>query len=484
MARITEIFNLNKTQYEIDFIDIDTQFDTQMFIDPYWISKQDNEFTIRCDSLIKSFFTQLITLIKESKMQKALKLCENLRESSDVCLGYAKQRGTSGSGMGPAIIRDFCFALKRSVAVENDILVNIEDVKVFLENIDVDRISDMVANIIRKPLLEYTELQCKNYNIPMVDDHSNYYWDGKNLSWERVNCRHLIINGKKILLVPKAIVSSANKYTNFNFVQHYILNALQEYHLAEKTSLVQKRKNGAQYVTKKSIRESLEKENINIDKSFCESFAIDHPEVFNLFKKEIIQKYLESIDQDKKVEKDSIIENAKSLKERLLKILPGKKEESVYQEIIFDIIIFLLGDRICNPYKEVKIHNGRKRVDIGCLNCSKEGVLRDIVDIYRLNLTLIMFECKNYTNDVANPEIDQLAGRFSPTRAQSGFLVFRKIENYDLLIKRCQDTYRDQRGLIIPLTDDDIVEMLDSVIEGENKFDSVVRKKIMEIVQN
>ena len=157
MARITEIFNLNKTQYEIDFIDIDTQFDTQMFIDPYWISKQDNEFTIRCDSLIKSFFTQLIRLIKENKMQKALKLCENLRESSDVCLGYAKQRGTSGSGMGPAIIRDFCFALKRSVAVEKDILVNIEDVKVFLENIDVDRISDMVAKIIRKPLLEYTE---------------------------------------------------------------------------------------------------------------------------------------------------------------------------------------------------------------------------------------------------------------------------------------------------------------------------------------
>ena len=95
-----------------------------------------------------------------------------------------------------------------------------------------------------------------------------------------------------------------------------------------------------------------------------------------------------------------------------------------------------------------------------------------------------MFECKNYTNDVANPEIDQLAGRFSPTRAQSGFLVFRKIENYDLLIKRCQDTYRDQRGLIIPLTDDDIVEMLQSVIEGENKFDSVVRRKIMEVVKN
>ena len=100
-------------------------------------------------------------------------------------------------------------------------------------------------------------LLSKLNNCVMVDDHSNYYWDGKNLSWERINCKNLIIDGKKILLVPKAIVSAANKYTNFNFVQHYILNALQEYHLAEKTSLVQKRKNGTQYVTKKSIRKSL-----------------------------------------------------------------------------------------------------------------------------------------------------------------------------------------------------------------------------------
>ena len=70
--KIIEIYNLNKTQYEVDFINIDTEFDTQMFIDPYWISKQDNEFTIRCDSLIKSFFTQLITLIKENKISQGM----------------------------------------------------------------------------------------------------------------------------------------------------------------------------------------------------------------------------------------------------------------------------------------------------------------------------------------------------------------------------------------------------------------------------
>ena len=129
--------------------------------------------------------------------------------------------------------------------------------------------------------------------------------------------------------------------------------------------------------------------------------------------------------------------------------LPCQKHCIQYNGCIFDIIIFILGDRICNPSKEVKIHDGRKRVDIACLNTSQHGVLRDIIEVYRLTLTLVMFECKNYSNDISNPEIDQLSGRFSPTKAQCGFLVFRKVENNELMIKRCQDTYRDQRGLII-----------------------------------
>ena len=75
---------------------------------------------------------------------------------------------------------------------------------------------------------------------------------------------------------------------------------------------------------------------------------------------------------------------------------PGRKDEKKYQDLIFDIINFLLGDKISNPSKEVKIHDGRKRVDILCLNSSTSGILKEIIEIYRLCLTVIMFECKNY----------------------------------------------------------------------------------------
>ena len=38
--KISEIFNLNKTQYELDFVDINPDVDTPLFLDPYYISGQ------------------------------------------------------------------------------------------------------------------------------------------------------------------------------------------------------------------------------------------------------------------------------------------------------------------------------------------------------------------------------------------------------------------------------------------------------------
>jgi hypothetical protein len=41
--KISEIFQLNKTQPELDFVDIDTNLDTPLFIDPFFLSiKKDN----------------------------------------------------------------------------------------------------------------------------------------------------------------------------------------------------------------------------------------------------------------------------------------------------------------------------------------------------------------------------------------------------------------------------------------------------------
>lgn len=414
-------------------------------------------------------------------MGEAARLCSHLSESNDICLGYAKKRGTNGSGIGPFTAYKFCTDLRDSPALKSDILVNIEDSKIFLENLDVDRVSDMVANIIRKELINYTIQQCNNYNLPLVKARTYYFWDGETLAWEQENdVPQLIVNGKRILLVPKKIVSSSNKYTWENFLQHYILSAIADYNMKDNTSLVMQRKDGTKYVTKKSIREKYEEHGEKLDKGFCEQFAIEHPEIFAKFKEEIIKKYSETEIEDGYSESD----RAKYFIEQLGKIKSGKEDEDKYQDIILDILIFILGNRVSCPTKEVKIHDGRKRIDIMFLNSSQTGILADIQNIYNLPLYVVIVECKNYSNDLGNPEIDQLSGRFAPRRAKCGFLLYRSIENYELLIKRCQDTYADDRGLIIPICDNDLKQMLESIINGENKFDDIIKNKIFEIIKN
>ena len=96
-----------------------------------------------------------------------------------------------------------------------------------------------------------------------------------------------------------------------------------------------------------------------------------------------------------------------------------------------------------------------------------------------------MVECKNYSSDIQNPELDQLAGRFSPNRGQVGFLVCRTIDNFDLFINRCKDTYRDNRGLIIPLTDSDLIGLLNNHNENfSNYSERFFSDRIRDITMN
>ena len=61
--------------------------------------------------------------------------------------------------------------------------------------------------------------------------------------------------------------------------------------------------------------------------------------------------------------------------------------------------------------KEAEIDEGRKRIDIIAANTSHCGFFFDICMKYQLRAPKIIIECKNYSSDIENPELDQLAGR-------------------------------------------------------------------------
>ena len=153
MATISSIYNLNKTQLELDFVNIDIEKDIPLFIDSTLIAKCNSDFTVTCNELLQDFFSYLIGLLKNNMDNKARMICTRIGEVNETHLGLSKNK-SRGKGIGQSGTLDIFTQLKNSKAIEYGVLENIEDLRIFIENIDRDKLSDLITNIIRIKLLE------------------------------------------------------------------------------------------------------------------------------------------------------------------------------------------------------------------------------------------------------------------------------------------------------------------------------------------
>ena len=478
--KISELFNLNKTQFELDFVDIDPDRDAPLFLDPYFISKCEFPLAMDAYNYLKTYFEYLLALLRGDRIGQAEELFSHLGETNDICLGMSVGK-PRGHGMGPEDTKEIFKNLYQSKALFTGIMEDIEDFRIFVPNVDKDKVSDMTANIIKRLLIDYTIEQCELHNIPLTDSvPSGMFWNPKQKTWDNQYVRRLIINDKPILLVPKRIVSYTDKYTTKEYKQHYVLNYLQNENLKFQTSLVREYKNGVQYVTKDSILKSEDE----MDKEYLAKFTEQHPEVFADFKNKT-RKKLDCIDGFG-LETINASEICSYLIEKLSKVPTGNDYASTYHNLMVGILELLLYPDLSAPKKEVPIHDKRKRIDIRYNNSAETGFFFTLPNkLPHLTCPYIFVECKNYSGEVNNPELDQLSGRFSPQRGRVGILACRNLDSEDGFIKRCADTYHDDRGLIIPLCDKDIIQALNDYPKHKHTaLENIIIDKFEQIVFN
>lgn len=459
--KISEIFNLNKTQAEIDFVNIDITRDLPVFLDPFFLSLRQDNWSIEATRIIKSYFQRVLDLLNQGNNQQARALFVHLGEVNETCLGLS-QGNPMGRGVGEGDSDDLFDSIAGSVAAQTGLIQDLQDNILFVEGFGKDKLSDMTTNIIRKSLIEYTQNQCRLHNIPLSKDvPSGFYWNRNTMNWEQEYTEMLIIEDRKILLVPKGVVSFCNDYTPSKYYNHFVLNFMQNEHLRLNSALVQTRKNGAKYVTKKDI-----KEQDPFSKEFITNFTNRNPNVLQNFKARTTTNSLSN------AELSDIDFNllTSHLSDELRNINPGSEHASSYHRLITGVLELIFYPNLISPTLEVEIHNGRKRIDIVFDNCATSGIFFRFSNNMNLPCQYIMIECKNYSSDPINPELDQLSGRFSPNRGRVGFLLCRKIENFDRFMDRCRDTYRDERGLIIPIVDNDIINILENYENWNNNY--------------
>jgi hypothetical protein len=473
--KISRIFKLNKSQAELDFVDVDISTDTPLFIDPFFLSIRSDNWSYEANSTIQSFFQRVIDLIVAGNLREAKTLFTFLKEPNETCLGLSK--GTpEGRGVGKTDTDKMFNRIINSKAIETGLVEDLQDNAIFVEKMGKDKLSDMATNIIRRHLIEYTQNQCDLLDIPMVKSPTGYYWDKENEEWHNEYDRMLKVKGKIILLVPKAVVSYNSLYTPQRYHQHFVLDFLQHEHLRLDTVLVRKRrlKNGriSSRVYKKDLKEQVSP----YSRDTLRKFTQKHKQILDKFKDDSKRRST-SVSLDK-LDNVSIEQVAKRLADSLQKIPTGTNTANDYHNLMLGALDFLFYPHVISPRKETPIHQGRKKIDITFDNAATTGFFEELHRIKKISCQYIFIECKNYTGDPVNPELDQLSGRFSPNRGKFGILTCRQIDNLPLFLERCKDTYQDDRGLIIPLVDTDIQEALEQLqIKNYNRLDEILRER-------
>lgn len=102
-----------------------------------------------------------------------------------------------------------------------------------------------------------------------------------------------------------------------------------------------------------------------------------------------------------------------------------KNHATDYHRAVEALLSALFYPSLAYPDVEQEIHEGRKRIDISYMNIAQRGFFHWVADHY--SAPHIYVECKNYKGDPANPELDQLAGRFRPVVARSDYSCAEKL---------------------------------------------------------
>ncbi|WP_203225206.1 restriction endonuclease, partial [Xanthomonas phaseoli] len=396
-------------------------------------------------------------------------------------LGFSKGKAR-GHALGPISAEKIWRSLIKSKAAKTGLVQDLEDTVLFVEGVGSDMLSDAICNIIRGPLIAYTNQVCNYYGITMVHPvDSGPVWNPQNERWEQGYVSLPKTKYGLLILVPKVIARIKSTFDANEYYRHYLMPTLQQHHKDINSAFVRTvrtgKNKGKKYVTKKDLYDTY-----GADKLTSAELTKDHPSALDNYRKTkraIPSRPLDHI-AFAKIE-NAAPPNFDALLAAIQAIPTGNATAGDYEGAVEKFLSAYFYPSLVSPQKQHEIHDGRKRIDIKYSNAAQAGFFSWLAKHYPAPQVFV--ECKNYGKEVGNPEVDQLAGRFSPSRGKFGLLVVRSVEDRARLEARCKDTAGDGRGFIIVLDDADLAELVKqrlSVINGYN--DNLLWRRFQKLI--
>lgn len=299
MLNFTDFFRIDAEDghAKLDFIDIDVENDTELFLEPTLIESLDGEWYKECSNLIDNFFDNLFAEYSNGNKTRILELLDCAHEPNETRLGWGDKESIRKGGRGNTAsnLYDIFKEIINANLLKNGLIKTPMDLCVFVHDFAEDGMSDLVTNIIRRKLSEFTLEQCNKYGIRLDDDPIciGKAWNRTSQSWEDVITKSIVINGRPILLVPKNIVRRRYIYSIEQYMNRKIIEHRQKYHVDNDTPLAVHRtnKDGKTIIDKPSKKVVREKDiGDTPSKDYARDYTVDNMELIVEYRDEIKQK--------------------------------------------------------------------------------------------------------------------------------------------------------------------------------------------------
>lgn len=231
----------DREQVHLDFFNGLTEQDSPLFIDPALIELESDDWFQEAHDTIKSFFDYIFQLHHEGHFKKAEDLLQHGSEPNETRLGLSTGkplgRGTSQKGLSE-IFRN----IERDGLLDEGLITSHMDLPIFVENFAEDRMSDLITNIIRGHLVDYTIDQSIKHNLPLTEQvqEIGMTWNKDKLEWEMVSNLVLLVCNSSLLLIPKYIVVKRYLHSTNNYLNRTVFEWRQEYHKDNGTFLARR----------------------------------------------------------------------------------------------------------------------------------------------------------------------------------------------------------------------------------------------------
>jgi len=134
---------------------------------------------------------------------------------------------------------------------------------------------------------------------------------------------------------------------------------------------------------------------------------------------------------------------------------------------------------------EKEVMSGLKRIDIFITNTADSGFFRTVRETHRVISPYVLVECKNYSVDIKNAEVDQLTARLTVDWGRFGIIVCRKNTDKDGIMNRLKGVRKiEPKNHVLCLEDSDMIRLLRLHLSDPDEVDEYMNSKMEEIKLN